>query len=390
MLTLQRWFVMPKFAKTRISETLEFIDGYAASGLDGTCRGHICNLIKTRFPRTTNAQKTAYDNLSASMSVKGAIAVKASRGNVPEREMRRAIVLIWSALAATQNEPDRVTPRINAGMTLATGALPAALTEAMRKASVVAHAYGAADFFNNVFAVNIGNFISTNRIFVHGSTQGANRYQAGYAGSYQNVLTFLFYYCAQFDRFEFATSVPPMHGASHSLQVCSVPALHWSDVPGRGATPVPLAAGPTFAGTMGTELNGSDWMVTTQFTGCSFCYKVAGGTSYAAHLSPAGIAGKPVLSGNDLADQLMGNQANVVGGNFGNAAGPGQFHIFGNGNGNAGVLNGHAYYPAKGVAGPGGTMKYMTIVGRRNGGNWELYTQSMSTLDTIMEHRRFL
>jgi hypothetical protein len=381
---------MPKFAKTRISDTLNFIDGYAASGLDATCRSHICNLINARFPRATKAQKTAYDNLSASMSVKGAIAVKANRGDESEREMRRAIVLIWSALAASQNEPDRVTPRISAGMTLPTGHLPAALTEAMRKASVVAHTYGAADFFNNVFAVGIGNFIATNRIFVHGSTQGSNKYKAGYVGSYQNLAMFNFYYCAQFDRFEFAFSVAPMHGASHSLQVCSVPALHWSDVPLRGAEPVPLAAGPTFAGIMGTELNGSDWMVTTQFTGCSFCYKVAGGVSYAAHISPAGIAGKPIMSGNDLADQLMGNVGNVGAGAFGNAGGAGQFHIFGNGNGNAGVLAGQAFYPPKNVAGPGGTMKYMTIVGHRSGGSWELYTQSMNTLDAIMEHRRFL
>ena len=113
---------------------------------------------------------------------------------------------------------------------------------------------------------------------------------------------------------------------------------------------------------------------------------------YAAHISPAGDVNKPELTGQVLADQIMGNVANVGPGAFANipaAAGAGApLNVFGNGAGNVHPHGGgNGFYPPKAQnAGPG-EMKWMSIFGRLNGG-WEFYTQSIDGAGAIMEARR--
>ena len=380
---------MPFFANTRFAETITYIQNYAASGLSAPIRNDIATLINTRINRTTPQARTRYDQITESMSVKRHIAPLVARGTSPEREQRRAIVLLWAVLGSSQNEPAKTNDRMNRGMSLATGALPAALAEVMKLAGVVASPAGAANVFNGELSANPLAFIQNYRIFIYGSGSGSAKFSTAPTGNYQNVLRFHFQYNAAEDRFDFQTMAQAPHGASHAFDAVSVPAIHWSDVPGRGVNPAPTAMAPSgFAGLLGTELAGATWMMTTQFTGCSFCYRSVGMNTYAAHITPAGITGKPATTGANLANQLIGNDANVVRGSFANFPGAvPALNIFGNGVGNANVVGGNPFYPPKTPAATGGQMKWMCIFGRHNGA-WQIFSQSVDGIHAILEHRR--
>ena len=321
---------MTKNRATRFAETVTFIKGYAASGLPAPIRNDIGTYVAAQFPRLTPVQQQAYDALSDEMSVKLNVAVKANRGTEAQREERRALVLLWRAMGATQANPPAVDGRVAEAMSLAPGGIGAVLVETMIKAAVVASGAGASHVFNMEFSANPLTFITTRRIFIGGTTAGADKLQDPAAASYENVLDFRFQYNAEKDYFQFGRQAVAQYGASHTIPSVSVPALHWSDVPGRGLTPTPAApvapaAGvvppppPSFAGMLGIRFTGgAAWMFTTQFTGCSFCYKIGGGAFYGSHVSPAGIPGKPILGGQGLANQIMGNVANVGAGAFAN------------------------------------------------------------------------
>jgi hypothetical protein len=388
--------MMGKTRQGRFDDTVTYIRNYAACGLNQVLRNDIANMVIARIPRTNPAQIQAYNTLSDSMSVADNIGVGMAKGTQAERHQRRAIVLLWSALAATQPFPPSCNARIADGMNLAPGALAARLNETMRRAVVVASPAGAAHVFNMEFAANPLAFIQANRIFIHGGTAGEDLLTNPGAHSFANVLNFVFCYNTGNDRFEFhAVQAPQIHGQGHSFQTASVPALHWSDVPGRGPVPLPVALDhASFAGMLGINMTGAQWMVTTQFTGCSFCYSRHGGSFFAAHITPAGIAGKPILTGGVLAKQIMGNENHVAAGRLANFPGGGPapaLNVFGNGAGNVIPYGGgNGYYPPKTLGAGPGQMKWMSIFGRNHNGAWEIYTQSVDGADAIMEARRIV
>ena len=330
------------------------------------------------------------------MSVKRQIGAGIATGTDTEREQRRAIVLLWTTMGATLPNPPDVDARANQGMTLAPAALPAALNDAMLKAAVVASNAGAGHIFNTQFAANPLAFIQQHRIFIHGSAAGKANFTNALAVIAQNVLNFHFVYNAAEDRFDFReVALPAINGGAHAFPTVSVPALHWSEVPGRGVIPQPPVPPPpsaaSFQGIRGTELAGAAWMVTTQFTGCSFCYATLGAHTYAAHLSPAiPGSGLPALTGAVMAGQLMNNDPQVQPGRFINFPGVAVpvFNVFGNGVGNAAVLGGNPFYPPKVDGAVGGQMKWMSIFGRHMGGAWEIYSQSIDGANAILESRR--
>ena len=400
--------MFPKSRTQRINQTLDFIAGYTGGALPhnipATVRADIVTYIRALYPRTTAGERQIYDDLSDQMSVKAQIATGTATGTQPERHLRRAIVLIWSALGAPHSYPPAMTARIQQGMTLPPAQLPAALNEAMKCAAVQASQAGAAHIFNMEFSANPLAFIQTYRVFIHGSTAGQALLTNPAAASYQNVIPFTFYYNARLHRFEFCAPAvlipnapPPPFGAHHPFNVVSVPALHWSQVPGRGNDPLPAPPNnASFAGLLGIELTGASWMFTTQFTGCSFCCAGNGGQLYAAHVSPAGIGGLPIMNGNQLANQLMGTVATVTAPpHFANWPGGGvgapAVSVFGNGAGNAVVHGGgNSFYPPKTQPPQAGQMKWMSLFGRVHNGNWEFYTQSIDGVDSILEARRIL
>ncbi|HEY4219217.1 MAG TPA: hypothetical protein VGM67_18870 [Gemmatimonadaceae bacterium] len=387
----------PKTAKGRVSDTRTYIEGYAGGGLPLNIRHDIGALITTRLPRTSRLERQRFDTLSADMSVASRIPNAAARGTAVEREQRRAIVLLWSVLASTQAYPAAVAPRIRRGMRLGTGALAAELENVMLKAAVVASVAGATHVFLTKFCANPLLFIQTHRIFVSGSTAGAAKYTGvpPVAADYRNVRTFHFFYSAEKDRFEFGPAAIGLHGASCQVLTVSVPAVHWSDIENRGVAPTPTLIAPAgYQDLRGVEMAGAVFMLTTQFTGCSFCYSSHGGSTYALHVSPAGITGRPVLTGQVLADQLAGVHAGagIAGGVFSNwpggAGAAPAFNVFGNGAGNAAVVGGNAFYPPKTPGAGAGQMSWMCIFGISTGGNWRIYSQSIDGAEAILEARR--
>ena len=387
---------MPHSRNSRFNETVTYIRGYGACGLPAGILTDIATYVAAQFPRLTPANIAAFNALTDEMSVKGRIAAGVAKGTEEQRQQRRALVLLWRAMGVTLPVPTDVGPKVQLAMNLAPAALAAELNETMVKAAVVASAAGAAHVFNMEFSANPLGFITTRRIFIYGSTQGVEKVTNPAAASFENILPFHFQYQANFDRFCFQRLHDVQYGACHIINSVSVVAVHWSDVPGRGLVPMPSAAAPSsFAGLLGIRFTGGpSWMFTTQFTGCAFCYRLVGGTLYAAHVSPAGDVTKPVMTGQVLANQILGNVANVGAGVFANipaAAGAGgPLNVFGNGVGNVVPHGGgNGFYPPKTPNAVAGQMKWMSIFGRLNGG-WEFYTQSIDGAGAIMEARRIL
>jgi hypothetical protein len=156
----------------------------------------------------------------------------------------------------------------------------------------------------------------------------------------------------------------------------NVYALPWNRVPARTNN---LANG-RFDQIHGTEL-ASQFMVTTQFTGCSFCMKDAGHT-YCAHISPSGV-GVAGMTGNTLARQLAGLVPTVTPGDFANAPGPNPFHVFGAGHGNQGFPNG---YP-QGLGGAVGGGTWMSVLGVQNGADhYDIYAQVVQANLITLHH----
>jgi hypothetical protein len=361
-----------KSDKERITETVTMIG--RAPDLTGPIRAQIVAFVNTQFPRLTAADKLAYAQLSSDMSVKRNIATGVQKGSEPEREKRRAVYLLWMAIGKAQNIDLFIKPRAAQAMSMGTAALDDAFSDAMLKAAVVASPAGAQWAYTELSA-HPKKFISRHRIIVLGSAAGGDRFSTAPNGNYQNVLTFDFRYNAGEDRFELGAVADATLGASHAFQTVSVPAVHWSQVPGAGPAPC------NFAGVLGCELAGANFMVTTQFTGCAFNWTTHLGVVRASHISPSGGGpGTYPGGGNALAQRLMLNGAMS---NAGNTA----VTVFGGGAGNAPVAAGNAFYPDTVAT----AIRWVSIIGVNKGGvAWQLYTQVISGSLQILEARRIL
>ena len=283
-----------------------------------------------------------------------------------DRKQRRAIYLLLSAIRDTvPGSPLPPDPRtyVNLQRTLLDTVWKARLMWGQANGSTAPHADLMAWLRTNALL-----FLATNAIHIAGSPNQA--VDALGAPTDRNVRPFCLKYEASQHRYEFGAGA--LANTLH-FDTASVRALHWSLVPGRAPTP---AAG-SFAQIHGTELGGPnvDTMMTTQFTGCSFCIKQHGGNVYAAHISPAGpgIAPALVLNGLTLARQLAGVEVGVVGGDFANAAGgPGQFEVYGRGHS---TIAAHpAGYPLNGR---------MYLFGLLHGGVWSVYSQTQTDARAI-------
>jgi len=356
---------------TRINDTLTMI-GQAAI-LTPPIRTAIVNLVNGQFPRLTAADLTAYSQLSAEMSVKNQITAGVAKGNAAEREMRRAIVLLWTAIAKAQVQPTPMA-KTQPAMSIGAGVLPAAFSEAMLKAAVVASPQGAQHMFNEL-SLHPVRFLTTNRIMIRGSAVGGDRFSSAPTGNYQNVCQFYFQYDVAQDRFILGAGADVQLGASHPFTTVSVPAVHWSAVPGVGAAPY------NFAGVLGCELTGASFMVTTQFTGCTFNWTNHGGMLRASHVSPSG--GGPLTypgGGIALAQRMMANGAMANAGGTAVAA-------FGPGAGNAPpVGGGNSFYPNPAA----NVIRWVSIFGVVKGGAWRLYSQTIGGALQILEPRRIM
>lgn len=361
---------MPYFRSTRYNDTVNLIQNHGGGiALPLPVRNDIVTMINAQFPRLTAHQRTAFNQLADSISVKGRIGVGVAQGTALQRRQRRAIALLWATIGS--RGAAGLLPQQTAAMNMAAANLPAALDEAMFFAAAVASPAGIAHVFNNHFAANPLAFIQQHRILIQGGTQGQNLLTAPAPG-YQNVLAFRFYFVPASHRFQLSSvALPPAAIPSHNFNAVSVPALLWSLVPGRGAVANPPALPPppppSFAAMQGIELAGANWMMTTQLTGCSFCLAEQGGVAYASHITPM-----TTLTGLTLANQLMGLQPGVGGAVMSNHPNPAlaPVGVFGSGAGNFPVaFGGNAFYPAV------GTYQSMSIFGQSLGGGWRIFAQ---------------
>lgn len=359
---------------TRITDTLQMIG--AAAMLTPMIRTQIVALVNAQYPRLTAADQLAFSALSGDMSIKAGIPVKANRGNEAQREMRRAIFLLWMSIGKRHGIDLVVRPRAMAARDLPTPALQAEFESVMLKAAVVSGAAGAAYVFGQL-EIHPVRFIARHKLIVLGLPDGGDRFSNAPNGNHQNVLPFHFQYDSGNDRFTIGGHVDPLLGPSHQFNTVSVPAVHWTMVPGVGAAP------GNFTGILGCELAGATFMVTTQFTGCAFNWTNHGGVLRASHVSPSG-GGVGVYPGGGAA---LAQRVMTVGvGAHANAPGA-AVTVFGAGNGNAPVAAGNPFYPNVVLQ----AIRWVTIFGVFKAGvAWRLYSQTVNGAEQIQEARRIL
>jgi hypothetical protein len=339
-----------KNADTRITETLAFIKDTVLVKFSDRLfiEKYLGDYLLATFPNKTSPQYKAFSDDLSMNSV-------ANAGNEQERMLRRLLVLMWKVMG-------------NAGKATAAKTMPVALLaphlynsipKAMICAGIRSSDQGPARYvLEQLFRVNPASFLNDNAIMISGSTRNS--------GLAQNVLSFQFGYDALSDRYVFKPSTLPEAGF-YVFDAVSIPAVNWWDVPGRGN----ILNNGSFAQIHGTELSGSTIMLTTQFTGCSFCMKEHLGHLYAAHISPASVLSEHATyktNGLALARQICGEIATVAAGDFGNAAGGlGPFRVYGRDKGNAGFPGGYPFTSS--------SLDYCCIIGFETNGNWSLYCQ---------------
>lgn len=356
-----------KLDRTRINETLTYLGNLqmgAAMSPQGVqeVQAFAQDFVATHLPDTAwHTYNTVMHTFSQRMSL-GYTYV--GQETVQDRKRLRAIYLLTAALLAAGNRPwgNLPLPRtyVNPATLLLDQMWKARLTWGQANGNTTPH-----QELLTYMRQNPALFLATNPVNIFGSTAQAVDNQG--LPTDQNVLNFEFKYNAGSERYEFH---PPGGGGvgALALPVASVKAVHWSAVPGRGLVPSPTLIAPaSFAAIHGTELggNGVRFMVTTQFTGCSFCFKEdANGTLYAAHISPAGPNAPAVLGAAVLAQQLDGQDPNVTAGDFANVGGNNTFNVYGRGYSN--IANHATGYPLTGQ---------MYILGFRTITGWKLYSQ---------------
>jgi hypothetical protein len=386
-----------KTNQSRMTETISFI--HNNPNYPQVRRQAVAQFCRQTFPKLSlfefGAYKNEFHTISDSMSVKKHVTV--APGTQDERKKRRAIFLLWKALDKIQTGGCLMaTPRADAAMTMPTANLDAALDDAMLKASVCASPAAAADVFNTLVLHNTRQFLATHKVIVAGTPTGEDKFinPPAIAPDFTNVLTFHFQYDAPNDRFMFNGGLMPGYGASHPFPTVSVPAVAWYDVQGNGGMNTPQAAGASFSQIYGCELAGAPLMVTTQFTGCAFCWTHHNGVTRAAHIAPT-RAGRPSAAlatsfpggGLGLAQEIV-NQLppQLPGGGVaaGMANAPGAtLNVIGCGAGQAPAIPaGNPFYPNNNLA-------HATIIGRL-GNNWKFYLQAIDATNQIVEARRIL
>jgi hypothetical protein len=353
--------VITKNPTTRINDVLATIAGTPHFPAPERARVHafVSAWVTANHP-AASAGTLGYKTFSNLMTMTDV----GSAGASDVRAMRRAIFLLWYAMG-DQVESAKAKMILSADV-------QADFVATMQKAlchsdTAAGNPAGTKYVFKDVFRANPMQFLQRNKIFISGVT-------VFNAATTRNTLRFMMQFNTMNNRYDFNYVGPGVvAGGRHSFDTTSVPALYWGDVPGRTTA---LTAG-SFANIRGTELSGK-YMVTTQFTGCSFCLKNTGGGLFGAHISP-GYKGAsrttptPGIDATLLAQQLCGTQPPVVGGDFGNAvpaANP--FRVLGKSHSN---IPGLAGYDARCTA--GGGKYWMSLFGFNNAGAWEIYCQEV-------------
>jgi hypothetical protein len=344
-----------KKADERITETLDYLTKTAVVryGERQYVEKYVRTFLDTKFPGGWSGNQQ-FKSFSESLSMTGVT----NPGNEEHRKMRRLLMLLWKAMGN-----DTIA---NAVPALGAGTLASELRMTIRKAMLCSGQLSGDDWtaryvLTNIIARDPLDFLTENKIIIRGSTKDS--------GLNQNLVTFEFGYEPLSDRYAFNAPASKPTPGYHGFSASSVPAVNWWDVPGRGGN---LNAG-SFAQIRGTQVSGATIMVTTQFTGCSFCMKSSGGHLWAAHISPASVKSEHAAyktDGRTLATQVCGDVATVTGGDFANAPGTLPFRVYGRDKGNGKFPGGYPF-TASGL-------QYACIIGFEENGAWQLFCQHTS------------
>lgn len=210
-------------------------------------------------------------------------------------------------------------------------------------------------------------FLRTNKLIVVGSPKWDLVNQ-----DYRNILPFYFGYVAKDDRFQFNWKLIDQGQGACVISVDSVPAQYWTSIMN---TRDPVVG--HFAEIPAIQL-ASQFMVTTQFTGCAFCMKSHDQHTYCAHIVPQidpsdqySLTHCQPLTGNALARRIMTGPSGVHG-DFANAPGGSPLSVYGAGFSDH-VRTGAGGYPDR-LAGSGAG-NYMTVIGVKRAPGYEIYSQ---------------
>jgi hypothetical protein len=331
---------MTKNPRTRLDETVAYIASRVPAPEQLAVRTFLNDTIA--FYGTGKSFKD-YSNSMTMTDVK-------NPGNEGERERRRALMMLEGMKTSATDA------RVLAIKTQPVGTVDTHLAALIDKVRIAAdETKGSGGLLQSVF---LNSLMSKTRMFLK-----HHRLPEGGIGS--RTVAYLYYEYKK-DQYKIETTKPGIYPKAYQFNAVSIPPVAWFDVPGRTNS---QTAG-SFAGIVGTELTGANAMITTQFSGCCFCFKVVGARIFAVHIMPdAGSGGNAINGGGTgLARQLAGQVPGITGGNFAAPCpGGGQFFVYGAGYSNVPGFPGG--YP------PRQTSEYMNIFGRKRDDAWKIYTQ---------------
>lgn len=339
--------VKTKKARTRVDDTVDYIVGRVPALEQNAVRAYLDHFV------TAFGNGPGFRAMSNEMTMTNVN----NPGNEAARERKRALMLLQ---IPTTTFTGAVLNSIRAK---ADALVQTELTEAIRRLCYAADGtHGTGQKLQVEFETNLKGrpraWLDNNKV----RSKDIAARPKGY-----------FHYDITKNQFILDASRPGTVPHAWKFPAVTIPAVVWSAVPGRTANQTT----GSFAGIVGTELTGATSMISTMFSGCSFCFKVVGPRIFAAHIMPDDGMGSVVSGGGDgLARQLAGQVATVTAGDFAAPCpGGGNFQVYGAGYSNiAGYPNG---YPPRAAV-----EQYMNIFGNCKAGVWKIYAQHVLN-DTV-------
>ena len=342
-----------KWATTRINQTVDYIVAQCPQGERAMIRTYLENWIAANF-----VNRAMRKHFSSKLSTHG----HAGRGNAQTRAARRALLILRNYL---MNPACRLYLTPDAAMSMPSGQVAQALA-----AMIPPFRTFALQERNNTTRLQaaLTELTTQPETFLQNNMVVCQSWGDPPGGMLAH--RFLFDYQNQ----NFMMLPPRMgqggniRGTGITVNAVNVPEIYWADVPGRGTN----AAAGSFAGIVATPLVGANLMVTSAFSGCSFCFKSNGGLVFAAHVSPASPVKPSIGPAPTLATQLAGQGGT---GDFASpqAATAGALQVFGRGFSN--ITGQAAGYTVQAVPGTPLTAASMYVFGILIGGGWRIYSQ---------------
>lgn len=308
---------MSKDVETRLKETIQFIRNHSPQNFVGDL-GLIIRNLNTWYATASPATRR---RLSLLMSQQNA---PNRPQNQTDRSYRRACILLRCALLDPETGWVNWATRVNNIVTNFDGSYDIALGECRDR---VYSSPGVAGENLKLLKTHTTQFLNQFKLLVTGKSE-SRRCSYGFYMQYGN----------------YNLDCTGRHDARVTVDAINVPATKFAKVQNNLGHIQP---------TVSSMDNSCDLMLTTQFTGCCYCFMVNGASLAAAHIDP-GLGTK--IRGQDVSQQLQAN------GGFSNDIG-GTFRAYGR------------VDPGPNVFGYPPNAQQMTILAVKQSGAWCIYSQ---------------